>query len=152
MMCYYLNVHFRGQRVNKCWFLKTCVCAQKDELDGLWLMLFRLRVRFCETASVISLFVVIVNWAESRNQVCNLKLETPRKSLCFGPESAETERSLAKGRKEGRQQHQQQRRFILKAGGNYWGKKIVSVERPGLYDTARKNKHVLNKTLVHKNI
>jgi hypothetical protein len=55
---------------------------------------------------------------------------------------------------EERQQHQQQQqhRFILKAGGNYCGKKIVSVERPGLYDTARKNKHVPNKTLVHKNI
>jgi hypothetical protein len=53
---------------------------------------------------------------------------------------------------EERQQHQRQHKFILKAGGNYCGKKIVSVERPGLYDTARKNKHVLNKTLVHKNI
>jgi hypothetical protein len=50
---------------------------------------------------------------------------------------------------EGRQQ---QRGFILEAGGHYCGRKFVSVERPGLYDTARKNKHVLNKTPVHKNI
>jgi hypothetical protein len=105
---------------------------------------------FRQPASVVSFFY----WELGRGleSIFNLKpkRETPRKSLCFGCSSAKIERSRAFHRKEGNRQRPL--RFILKAGGNYCGEKIVSVERPGLYDTARKNKHALNKTLVHKNI